>query len=147
MPVTDQDARALAYLVGRIRQDTRGANEWDAAGVYAVIARMVGQSLPVTVERVTRHAADPEAKTPGALTRPFLPPAPEGGPWTPAKPADECPAHPGQYPHNCRPCASEALVDGKRPPVPPRPPRRPDPATHKAGVDRLRDQIKPTTTY
>src|SRR3546814_2751102 len=47
---TDQDARALAYLAGRIRADV-GASHWGAAGIEAVIAKLVGRELAPTVER------------------------------------------------------------------------------------------------
>lgn len=75
MPMNDQDARALTYLAGRIRQDTYGANTWDEPGIFAVISELAGQSLALTIERVARHAADPGAKTPGAIRRPFIPDA------------------------------------------------------------------------
>lgn len=78
MPMTEQDARALAYLAGRLREETYGANKWDAPGIWAEVSPLVGQNLAVSIERVTRHAADPEAKTPGAIRRPYTPgpPAP-----------------------------------------------------------------------
>lgn len=72
MPTTDQDARALAYLVERIRIETNG-NRWDKPGIDAVLAKLVGKSLVPSIERVIRHAADPDAKTPGAILRPFVP--------------------------------------------------------------------------
>ena len=74
MPTTDQDARALAYLVERIRVETNGSR-WDKPGIDAVLAKLVGRSLVASIERVIRHAADPDAKTPGAILRPFVPPA------------------------------------------------------------------------
>ena len=91
MPTTDQDARALTYLARRLRDETHGANRWDDAGTYAVIAGLVGQNLAVTIERVIRHAADPDAKTPGAIRRPFTPPGPDmTGPPTPPKAHEAC---------------------------------------------------------
>lgn len=72
MPVTEQDARAIAYLAARIRTET-GGTRWDQPGIDAIVGKYVGRSLVAAVERVTRHAADPEAKTPGAILRPFVP--------------------------------------------------------------------------
>jgi hypothetical protein len=87
MPTNDQDARALTYLARRLRTETHGAASWDEAGTYSAIAKYVGQNLAETVERVTRHAADPEARTPGALGRPFIPDA------QPASRRDDTPTH------------------------------------------------------
>ena len=77
MPVTEQDARAIAYLAGRLREDTHGANRWDSPGIWAEVSPLIGQNLAVTIERVTRHAQDPDAKTPGAIRRPYVPGPPE----------------------------------------------------------------------
>jgi hypothetical protein len=88
--LTDQDARALTYLACRIRKETRGAREWDEAGTFAEVAKLVGQNLAITIERVTRHAADVEAKTPGAIRRPFVPAAPGPEAWRPLKPEEAC---------------------------------------------------------
>lgn len=92
MPLTDQDARALTYLARRLREDTYGANEWDVPGVYAVVSELIGQNLATSVESVTRHAADPEAKTPGAIRRPFTPPPAVGArqPYEHLAPEDRC---------------------------------------------------------
>lgn len=82
--LNDQDARALTYLARRIRQETTGAAEWDEAGIYAKVTELRGQSLAQAIERVTRHAADIEARTPGAILRPFTPAA--AGPVRPSPP-------------------------------------------------------------
>lgn len=137
MPTTDQDARALTYLATRLRAETPGAGKWDDAGTYAVIAGLIGQSLAVTIERVVRHAADKDAKTPGAIWRPFVPAAPESGTRYPAKDGDSCPSHPGEWAHSCRACAADRLAGDR-----PQPRRtRPDPAVTKAGADRCRAQL------
>lgn len=94
MPVTDQDARALAYLAGRIRADV-GASHWGAAGIEAVTAKLIGRELAPTVERVARHAADKEAHTPGAILRPFLPGAATEADRRPQPP------RPGEHCHTC----------------------------------------------
>jgi hypothetical protein len=91
--LTDQDARALTYLARRLRAETHGCREWDDAGTYAVIAKLIGQNLAITVERVLCHATDPEAKTPGAISRPFLPPKPSDQPKarpTPLRREEQC---------------------------------------------------------
>ena len=77
MTTTEQDARALAYLAGRLREDTYGAGKWDAPGIWTEVSALIGQNLAVTIERVCRHAADPDAKTPGAIRRPYTPGPPE----------------------------------------------------------------------
>jgi hypothetical protein len=73
--VNEQDVRALTYLAARIRSETHGAGRWDEAGIAAKVAELKGQGLAQAVERVARHAADRDAKTPGAILRPFLPDA------------------------------------------------------------------------
>jgi hypothetical protein len=90
MPVNDRDLQALHYLAKRIRSETMGAGEWHDAGISAVLGRMKGHNLALTIERVTRHAADPEARTPAAIERPFTPDPPGPQPARPPKPADAC---------------------------------------------------------
>lgn len=141
MPLTDQDARALTYLAGRLRAETPGAGKWDDAGTYSVIAGLVGQDLAATIERVVRHAADRDAKTPGAIKRPFVPPAPESGTRYPAKADESCRAHPGEWAHNCRACAADRIA-GDETEEPRRPASR-DPEKYQAGVARLRATITP----
>lgn len=117
--MTDHDAQAIAYLAGRLRQETYGAAAWDQAGIYAKVKELVGQNLELSLERILRHAADPEAKTPGAIHRPFLPPAPSEKPHgkrgNPTK-ADECPGHPGQWADNCGGCAADSAAGDPPPP-------------------------------
>ena len=89
MPTTERDAQALAYLARRLREETYGAGRWDDNGTFAVISRLVGQNLATTIERVCRHAADPAARTPGAIERPFVPDAPAHQP----RQRDTAPVH------------------------------------------------------
>lgn len=89
MSVTDQDARALAYLARRIRTEAN-APTWDEAGTEAAIAKLIGRDLHPAAERVIRHAADPEARTPAAIHRPFLPEPPGPKPPSPPKPHEAC---------------------------------------------------------
>src|SRR5687768_11273828 len=99
MTTTTRDAQALTYLATRIREDTHGCGKWDQNGTYAVIAELVGQNLGETIRRVIGHASDPEARTPGAIKRPFVPTHPEDpkGARFPAKPGDDCRYHPGEW--------------------------------------------------
>lgn len=109
--VTERDLTAIVYLVGRLRQETHGANTWDEIGISAKVRELLGQNLEITLERVFRHAADPEAKTPGAIHRGFLPPAAsEKAPTKRGNPHrdEECPRHPGQWPDNCAGCNTDA---------------------------------------
>lgn len=136
---TDQDARALTHLARRLRTETHGAGEWDEAGIYAVVAELIGQNLEITCERVLRHAADPEARTPGAIRRPFTPPA--ASEKTPTKrgnpkPGEGCPSHPGYWADTCDtsgPCAAPAPYDDA-----PVPPPSWEPGDAKAGADLAR---------
>lgn len=107
MPTTDRDIQALTYLAGRIREETKGAGEWDAAGIHAELKHLIGQNLPITIERVTRHAADKDAKTPGAIRRPFVPDAPTPGVRHPVKAGEDCRVHVGEHAHACRLCPVE----------------------------------------
>lgn len=116
MPLNDQDARALTYLACRIRKETRGAREWDDAGTFAVISELIGQNLPLTIERVTRHAGDVDAKTPGAIKRPFVPAAPVAGPRFPAKAGEDCRKHVGEDAHACRLCPVASIAHPEDPP-------------------------------
>ena len=138
MPTNDQDARALTYLACRIRKETKGAREWDEAGTHAVIAELVGHNLAMTVERVTRHAADPEAKTPGAIRRPFVPDPPKSEIRYPAKPDDECRAHPGEWADTCRACAADRLTGEASKPRQ----ARLDPEHVKSHADRARAALR-----
>lgn len=139
--LTDQDARALTFLACRIRKELHGAREWDEAGTYAVVAELIGHNLALTVERVTRHAADVEAKTPGSIRRPFLPDAPTAGPRFPAKAGTDCRTHPGEWADSCRACAADRIA-GDVTPI-----RRPAPApgrdTVAERVAELRRNVTP----
>jgi hypothetical protein len=88
--VNEQDVRALTYLAARIRSETHGAGRWDEAGIAAKISELKGQGLAQVVERVARHASDRDAKTPGAILRPFLPDAPVSSSRVPFDPALFC---------------------------------------------------------
>lgn len=89
--LTQRDAQALTYLARRLREATRGAREWDDQGTYAVIAERIGHDLTDVVRVVIGHATDPEARTPGAMRRPFVPKkAEEPGVARPPKADEAC---------------------------------------------------------
>lgn len=90
MPTTKRDLQAIHYLAQRLREDTRGAGTWHDNGLTAALAKLEGQNLAITIERVTRHAADPEARTPGAIDRPFLPEPAKPETARPPKPSECC---------------------------------------------------------
>jgi hypothetical protein len=93
MPLNEQDVRALTYLAKRIRTETHGAGQWDEAGTAAKISELKGQGLAQAAERVIRHAADREARTPGAILRPFTPaaqPVSQRNPFDPTTACDIC---------------------------------------------------------
>jgi hypothetical protein len=87
---TKRDLQALHYLAQRLRADTHGAGPWHDNGLAAVLAKLEGHNLAITVERVTRHAADPEARTPAAIERPFVPDVQKPPTPRPPKPAECC---------------------------------------------------------
>ena len=77
MPTTDQDLRALTYLARRLRDETHGCAQWDEAGTFACLKdAYAGQNLLLTIQRLIGHACDPDARTPGAVKRPFTPDLP-----------------------------------------------------------------------
>ncbi|MGH9088816.1 MAG: hypothetical protein ACRDYZ_12035 [Acidimicrobiales bacterium] len=140
MPTTAQDARALAYLVKRLRDETQGANSWNDAGIWAIVSKLVGRNLAITVEQVTRHAADPEAKTPGAINRPFLPkqPSERRDRYVPPKRGEDCIRHPGQWAGSCGGCAAD-LAAGEATWL------RPKAGDADVGITACRAALHPTT--
>ena len=112
MSTTKRDLQALHYLAQRLREDTHGAGPWHDAGLTPVLARLEGQNLAIVTERVTRHAADKDARTPAAIERPFVPGPPTPGVRYPAKAGspDECRHHPGEHADHCRACAGDRLA-------------------------------------
>lgn len=90
MPTTKRDLQALQYLAQRLREETTGAGKWHDNGLTAVLSKLEGHNLAMTIERVCRHSADPDAKTPGAIERPFVPDLEPPGPPRPPKPSEAC---------------------------------------------------------
>jgi hypothetical protein len=110
MTVTKGDVQALTWLARRLREDTHGCGQWDAAGTYAVISEHLGHNLAETLHCVIGHALDPEARTPGSIRRPFIPKrVEEPGRRQPAKAGEDCKRHPGEYVGSCRACNVDHL--------------------------------------
>lgn len=65
MPVTDQDARALAYLAARMRP--HGARRWDEAGIVAAIGKVKHLALADVALAVARAADDRSLETPAPI--------------------------------------------------------------------------------
>lgn len=119
MTTTKRDLQALHYLAQRLREETMGAGEWHDNGLAVVLAKMLGHNLAITIERVVRHAADPEARTPAAIERPFVPEPVKPAPRQPAKAGsvDECQRHPGEHANPCRACAADRIAGEPAPTV------------------------------
>lgn len=119
----ERDLKGLAYFAQRLRTETMGAGKWDDNGIWPILKKLEGQNLATVIERVTRHAQDPDAKTPGAILRPFVPTAAEESrhphPMRAGDP-DECRQHRGQHRDHCSGCAADRLTHDPTPPrVPP----------------------------
>lgn len=124
MPTTDQDLRCLTYLARRLRDETHGCNQWDDAGTFACLkAELGGQNLLIAAQRVIGHATDPEAKTPGAIKRPFTPTptnAPTREPYDARKVCHDCGRRQAEHPGADHTFRSVEAVRAIRPsPVPP----------------------------
>lgn len=148
MPATDRDAQALAYLARRLREETFGCREWDDAGTYAVIkAELVGKQLAHAAETVLAHATDPEARTPGAIRRPFTP-KPDGQPTRnhPPRRDEVCPAHPAYRADNCGGCAVDARAADDSDDGPATPPRAWQPGDAHAGAQACRAAMRGLAT-
>ncbi len=65
MPVTDQQARALAFLAAAARP--HGASRWDEAGIVANILKVRDRSLAGVAIAVRQAAEDRKAMSPGVI--------------------------------------------------------------------------------
>lgn len=135
MAVTEQDARALAFLASRLRAETPKANHWDRAGIEKVVDKLIGRDLANACERVVRHSIDPEARTPAAILRPFTPAAPESEAPRPPKSEESCRLC-GRHATNCT-CPEGPT---RRPPIPAAPEAR------CTAAARARDLIRTATS-
>lgn len=68
MPVTDQQARALAFLAAAARPS--GARRWDEPGIVAAIAKVKHLHLADVALAAMRAADDRTLETPGAIGNP-----------------------------------------------------------------------------
>jgi hypothetical protein len=67
MPTTDQQRRAIAYLVRTYRETVYGANAWDEPGILAALTKVRGIECGIVTVAAMRAAADPSLKTPAKL--------------------------------------------------------------------------------
>jgi len=132
--ITDDQARALAYLVSLLRA---GRNGWDQAGVRAAIhkARMNADAHDLCVAAI-RAAQNPTNRTPAVIAMDGPHWRTGGGELTRDLPAPRCdkPGHTSYPATNCGACRSEALQVDKVLP-------EPDPdvaAIASRGADRAR---------
>lgn len=65
MPVTEQQARAIAFLAAAARP--HGASKWDEAGVYANVMKVADRSLASVVIGAMQAAEDRGAHSPGVI--------------------------------------------------------------------------------
>lgn len=119
MTCTDQQLRAITFLVCQVRQVTYGANAWDEDGTMAALRKLAAWPLAALVEHAVGHAADPKAKTPGVFQSAFTPKTQQASPVDPHRRpptrSEECPVHAGQYAVKCGGCAADAAAGDGRP--------------------------------
>lgn len=65
MPVTEQQARAIAFLAASVRPT--GAARWDEAGVFANVMKVADRQLSTVVIAVIQAAEDRKAQNPGVI--------------------------------------------------------------------------------
>lgn len=107
--IDDQELRAIQFLAERVRKATNGAAPWDSAGLAANLRKLATRNLHMTIEHVLRHAADPDAKTPGVLLGAYTPAAPtSGGRPQPPRKHEQCTRCGGMLP-DCA-CRREHLA-------------------------------------
>lgn len=68
MTVTDQELRAIAFIVARCRPP--GASRWDEAGIFANLAQRRDVSLIELTRAALNAAEDPNVHTPGVIPKP-----------------------------------------------------------------------------
>lgn len=73
MPVTQQEARAIAFLAHNRRATLHGATNWDEAGIIAALAKVAQLDLADVTMAAMRAAADRTLETPGAIGNPSSP--------------------------------------------------------------------------
>jgi hypothetical protein len=99
LTITDQQARAVAYLLHELRPD------WGVQSLLSLIGKHQDVDLGPLIIAATTKALEPSCVTPAPIWVP--------GPHWPAKsraklPRPEpCPQHIGEQAHNCRCCAAD----------------------------------------
>lgn len=118
--IDDQALRALCFLALRVRRDTHGAGPWDEAGLMANLRKIANRNLHLTIEHVLRHAADPNAKSPGVILGSYTPaaPDPKAQPFTPPKRHEACAAC-GRHHDHCLCPDGPTSLDQQPTPAPP----------------------------
>lgn len=105
MSINKDQARMLTALAVACRPT--GAPRWDEEGVFRNIGKINTWSLPMLIEHVIRHAADPKAKTPGVIGSSHTP-AELGMPTPgPIRRGEECRAHVGERAESCTWCVRD----------------------------------------
>lgn len=100
MTITDQQARAVAYLLNQLRPD------WGTGSLLTLINKHSDIELGPLIIAATTKALEPTCVTPAPIFHP-------GPHWITktsraALPRPEpCPQHIGEHAHNCRCCAAD----------------------------------------
>ena len=101
--ITEQQARALAYLLNQVRPD------WPVPSLMALLEknREVPSLGALTIAAVTK-ALEPSCKTPAPIWAP-------GPHWIAETRADQpppprCPQHTSYYAHNCGGCRADRIA-------------------------------------
>lgn len=100
MTVTDQQARAVAFLLNQLRPD------WGAGSLLTLIGKHPDVELGPLIVAAATKALEPSCATPAPIYHP-------GPHWITkqsraALPRPEpCPQHVGEMAHNCRCCAAD----------------------------------------
>jgi len=119
MTITDQQARAVAYLLHELRPD------WGAQSLLSLIGKHQDVDLGPLIIAATTKAMEPTCQTPAPIYHP--------GPHWPVKsraalPRPEpCRQHIGEMAHNCRCCAAD---------------RKAEPPTNEAAPDEAASVIQ-----
>lgn len=102
MSINKDQARMLTALAVACRPV--GAPRWDDEGTFRAIGKIQSWSLPIVIEHVIRHAADPKAKTPGVIGSSHTP-AELGMPTPgPMRRGENCTKHIGERAESCSWC-------------------------------------------
>lgn len=106
MTITDQQARAVAFLLHELRPD------WGVVSLLSLIGKHQPKDLGALVIAATTKALEPSCKTPAPIFQ-------GGNHWIARAQAslpkpEPCPEHIGEAAHNCRCCQADVKA-GIRP--------------------------------